>query len=803
MAGLNPLYVIAPSLEMYFVDNASGLPLAGGTVNFYADDNRSNRKAVYELTGSSGNYSYVALPNPVTLSASGTFQDNSGNNILPYYWPWTGDPVSNPNPTVAQLYYIEVYNANGVLQFTRQGFPNFTAESSASSVDYINYVPNGQFLAHYNVNPANAVPGTITAVTTPIAPGGWYFEVSNNSATDVDVVTFSEFTTPPSSPPGTPHFAANVACTSIGGTPATFKYLALQFNDVNQFAGQTMQLGFWAQSNSGSSLTVNMSQVSNFGTGTNSPSTSTTLPIGQFTITTTYGLQQIAYTFPNNSSKVIGNAQPPTDNVQIVIAFPLSTLFNVSITDMIIAPNGTNITNYAVTTPDQVLSQAVAGYMPIPAPDGSDLYLPLRLTAKGLDFDHTQVGVIRSVIYSATYAATQSLPAFLCDGTGYVSSAYTTLGVPQSRLGSMLISDSPVANIPKYGTGLNYATAYAYAAPTSTFRVTVNSPGVAAVASDSGATGFSFVNTNAGTATINFSAYNNIANTVLCVGNFQPPPNGAVSNGTSGFTTATLDYDTGLLADQFYAFTVLCVAASALANPGGAGKYFVFSNASTTFYMWFFFTNETDPAPGGTSIKINLSNATTATAQDIANIVREAINAYQITSIKITTLPTAGTYFSFTANPISTKVYNVWYQVAGTGTAPTAPSGANIQVTLTGTETAAQAVTATLKAIDAYQYAVPDFRGMFLRGFDPLGTYDFDVAQRWSTISGLSGANLGTFEFDQFLQHAHQVNRNTNVATGGGSPITAWVPGTGFFVGLEGGSETRPVNAAVNFYINY
>jgi len=121
--GLNPLYVTNTSLNQYLVDKSTGAPLAGGTVYFYQDINRTTLKSVYQLTQLAGppsnNYSYVALPNPIVLSGVGTIADpNSGDQIPLYYLPYT-----NLIDNVMDLYYIEVYDANGLLQFTREAWP--------------------------------------------------------------------------------------------------------------------------------------------------------------------------------------------------------------------------------------------------------------------------------------------------------------------------------------------------------------------------------------------------------------------------------------------------------------------------------------------------------------------------------------------------------------------------------------------------------------------------------------------------------------------------------------------------------
>src|SRR5574337_1010397 len=95
-------FIASTSLEEYFVDENTGLPLAGGSVYFYKDTARTVPKLVYELTGDPntvGGYSFAPLPNPVQLSATGTFMDNNGNNIAVYYNPF--DAEGN-----LELYYV-------------------------------------------------------------------------------------------------------------------------------------------------------------------------------------------------------------------------------------------------------------------------------------------------------------------------------------------------------------------------------------------------------------------------------------------------------------------------------------------------------------------------------------------------------------------------------------------------------------------------------------------------------------------------------------------------------------------------
>lgn len=142
---LSNLYVTAVDLEDWLVDKDTGLPLAGGQVQFWVDGARTTPKVVYQLTGDptnsqGGGYEYAALPNPITLSNVGTIQDNDGNNVPIYYYPYDANGQ-------LELYYVVVLNADGVVQFTREGWPNVTLSQVAGASESIstNQVANGQF----------------------------------------------------------------------------------------------------------------------------------------------------------------------------------------------------------------------------------------------------------------------------------------------------------------------------------------------------------------------------------------------------------------------------------------------------------------------------------------------------------------------------------------------------------------------------------------------------------------------------------------------------------------------------------
>lgn len=155
--GLDTRLVTAVSLEEFFVDKVNGLPLAGGSLEFFQDVSRTTPKLVYQLTGSPsdvGGYSYQALPNPVPLSAAGTV-NSGGNNVALYYFPYQGS-IGESDGTI-DLYYVVVKDSFGVVQFTREAVPNSILADDIQGNDngvQTNQVSNGQFVDFTLLNDA-------------------------------------------------------------------------------------------------------------------------------------------------------------------------------------------------------------------------------------------------------------------------------------------------------------------------------------------------------------------------------------------------------------------------------------------------------------------------------------------------------------------------------------------------------------------------------------------------------------------------------------------------------------------------
>jgi hypothetical protein len=194
---LDERYFVTADLEEYFVDKDSGLPLAGGTLTFYRDVARTTPKTVFQLSGAPPNYTYTALPDPVTLSSVGTVQNAGGDNEVIYYFPY--DDEGN-----LDLYYVVCRDSNGVEQFTREAWPNLTAADNPINSDFPiqNQLSNAQFTKVF-INENQSTVYTVSAATNQVfafAPN-WDFVISGTGTVTIQRIAIAGNDNVATSPP--------------------------------------------------------------------------------------------------------------------------------------------------------------------------------------------------------------------------------------------------------------------------------------------------------------------------------------------------------------------------------------------------------------------------------------------------------------------------------------------------------------------------------------------------------------------------------------------------------------------------
>lgn len=796
---LDSRFVVTSDLESYFVDKDSGEPLAGGIVTFYSDLNRTVKKPVYQLTGSPPNYSYSVLPNPCILSDTGTFQDAIGNNIVPYYFPYEGTP-DNSSGTI-ELYYITVQSSGMVQQFIREAWPNQAADDiPAEGQDINNFIPNGQFLSHTDIVSTSQPPTFVVNTTMqlqPIAQGGWSFNRSVGGAS-VFVNSFSRITTAISGLNDFPRYAFNLNCTSFSASDQ-YRDLAIRWPDVNKFTAgspegtQVYTLFFAAESRDSNTYAFDVRLIRYYGTG-GSPSALTDVSIGTIDISPSYSYATLFnVVFPDDGGTIGTNND---DFVMIALRGPNSS-FNVQFTDFALALGNVTLPFFPEQTNDEMLSRAVTGWMPTPNPDGSDLYLQLRLTPIGMIWDKSEVGRVESLIYNFSGSVSPTTNLIKADGSSYKYDAYSPIGIPYSRLGDVLLSGNTISPaLPMYGTGLPFVNTYNLDS-TSYLTIDTNQPGAQANLVVDVTAGITPTSISTGLVT-DMDAYVN-ATTITVIGKTIGVAFASVSAGTSGFTIFELRNNASL--EQV--FTVVPAAVAGL-----AGTYWQFSNTTTTYYMWFKVDGVgADPAPGGTPILVNLES--TNSASQVLLRVFGAINGFE----QVKCVFPAGSAISggdyFNLSPALGNFY-VWYKVNSVGTDPAVLNKTGIKVDILSADTATQVANKTAAAINSTYYGVPDFRGYFLRGLDDGAGVDLEAASRFSKTFNVYGDVLGTQELFNIESHVHS------------TPVLAYTPGIipppkignttatsdppvtlPFTTSAYGSSETVPANKNVLYVIRY
>lgn len=104
---------------------------------------------------------------------------------------------------------------------------------------------------------------------------------------------------------------------------------------------------------------------------------------------------------------------------------------------------------------------------------------------------------------------------------------------------------------------------------------------------------------------------------------------------------------------------------------------------------------------------------------------------------------------------------------------------------------------------DGTHFNVPDMRGMFPRGVDPVGTNDPDNTTRTANNpGGNTGINVGSQQGWQLESHVHS---KAILAGGGTGGIPAWAdaaaPSGSANTNATGGNQTNPINVYFNFII--
>jgi hypothetical protein len=360
MPNLTPLvYIPGKNIQELFVDKATGQVMAGGYIEFWADNARTIPKTVYQESGNPEE-PYVPLGSTVDLGAAGSPVDGNGNDVALYYKVLDDDGNKS-------LYYLDVFTAANVKRISRNRWPLDFEISENPEFNFVeNFVPNGQFLIHTD-NEA------FTEEVTNIAMGGWVVILSSGF-TSVNTVTFERFDDFSSDPESDPRYALRFLTESPNAAESR-KDIALIFKNVNRFANMTLTYQVSARTNIGVPINIDLIVEKNFGTG---GSASTEEFIDTFTIQPTdYEDYTKTFTLGDNSGKSIGDSDD--DEIRFLLRLPTNIADDISAVNVMLVDGAFDSLDYPQVTATQDASQTLGGSINIPNPDGSDVGKALTL----------------------------------------------------------------------------------------------------------------------------------------------------------------------------------------------------------------------------------------------------------------------------------------------------------------------------------------------------------------------------------------------------------------------------------------
>jgi hypothetical protein len=234
------------------------------------------------------------------------------------------------------------------------------------------------------------------------------------------------------------------------------------------------------------------------------------------------------------------------------------------------------------------------------------------------------------------------------------------------------------------------------------------------------------------------------------------------------------------------------------------GEYFLISNTTTNFYVWFKVDGiGTDPAVGGrTGILIELSS--TEDEPIVATRIKYALLGRKFTKIQTVAASSLSGGEYFLVYNVVTAFY-VWITIDGVGTDPQVAAKEGIELQLSATDTAIQVAVKLAKQLSSYYFVIPTAEGYFLRGWNNGSSNDPDADERIGADNIHIGDKVGTFQNEKVGPHIHSIGFGSNA--GFNSTIIAGKDSY-VFIGYQNsrenkGVETRPINIYVQFAIKY
>lgn len=321
-------HLLAPMPKWYIAD-LTGKPLGGGSMYTYSTLDKTTFMYVYQ--DPAGKFPW---PDPVL------FDENGSQG--PFYWEVDSLNLQN-------TYYIEVYDANGVLQWTIDNFspPGGGGGSATEAISVNNLIVNNVMYRNFgtSADPTNATfiklsPGAHDGLSNNVSNSAGLYTGSDicfikNNTVASDQIQFLPFTLGSSALNGdeTPYQYLNYVC---GNSPAGETIKCVQYpitRRVQNLNNVSVVLTIWARCNSGNT-SLALSWLQFFGDGVGATSPITTL-IENLTLTSAWQQFTVTATVPSVSSKNLGSMGAcGNDALFLQVGYPLGEPTNIDFTKL-------------------------------------------------------------------------------------------------------------------------------------------------------------------------------------------------------------------------------------------------------------------------------------------------------------------------------------------------------------------------------------------------------------------------------------------------------------------------------------
>lgn len=326
-------YSLAPNPKWYISDLV-GRPLAGGYLATFSSLDNTQLKPVFQDPAGQFAWPYVNIPN--NLGKLGILFDENGAQG-PFYFEFDD---SLPD----DLYYLEVYDSSGVLQWTIDDFSGGGSGGGSvitTAIDLENLVVNnvmwrntGSSASPIDTLNLKLAPGAHAALANNVTnTGGFYtgpdIYFLKNTLSATDAITFPLFTLGDTPLTGdvTPVDYMRYQCTN---SPAGETFKVAQFpitRSVQNLSNQNVTVTIWARSVGVNSITMQFMQF--FGDGASGSPTVIT-PIQTVVLSSAWTKYNFQTTIPSVSGKTLGECG--NDALFLQVLYPLGVSCQIDIT---------------------------------------------------------------------------------------------------------------------------------------------------------------------------------------------------------------------------------------------------------------------------------------------------------------------------------------------------------------------------------------------------------------------------------------------------------------------------------------